>query len=82
MYNILFKLANELSNKGYSKEADKIIDILDQITKMFNDKDEQKVDDSTDIAANTIGLREDGTVENMNQGFTLEPFFSDYGSLQ
>ena len=35
-----------------------------------------------DIAANSIGTREDGTLENMNQGFTLEPFFSDYGNLQ
>lgn len=35
-----------------------------------------------DIAANSIGAREDGTLENMNQGFTLEPFFSDYGNLQ
>jgi len=35
-----------------------------------------------DIAANSIGTREDGTLENMNQGFSLEPFFSDYGNLQ
>lgn len=35
-----------------------------------------------DIAANSIGTREDGTLENMNQGITLAPFFSDYGNLQ
>lgn len=38
--------------------------------------------DGADIAAHSIGLREDGTLENMNQGFSLEPFFSDYGNLQ
>lgn len=37
--------------------------------------------DDADIAANTIGLREDNSTLNLQQGFVLEPFFSDYGSL-
>ena len=41
----------------------------------------QMVDDN-DVAANSIGLRENGIIDNMNQGFALEPFFSNYGTIQ
>jgi len=41
-----------------------------------------QMDEDGDIAAGIIGLREDGSGANMNQGFVLEPFFSDYGKLE
>lgn len=34
-----------------------------------------------DFAAGSIGIREDNIGLGMNQGFTLEPFFSNYGNL-
>jgi hypothetical protein len=40
-----------------------------------------QMDEDGDFAANMVGLREDGSGHNMNQGFTLEPFFSNYGEL-
>ncbi len=40
-----------------------------------------QMDEDGDIAAGAIGVREDGIGPNMNQGFVLEPFFSDYGNL-
>jgi hypothetical protein len=36
-----------------------------------------QMDEDGDIAANIVGLRENGSGHNMNQGFALEPFFSD-----
>jgi len=42
----------------------------------------QQTASDQDIAANSIGLRDDGKLENMNQGFSLEPFFSNYGDIQ
>lgn len=41
-----------------------------------------QMDEDGDFAAGLIGLREDGSGPNMNQGFALEPFYSDYGKLQ
>lgn len=40
-----------------------------------------QMDEDGNIAAGIIGLQEDGSGHNMNQGFVLEPFFSDYGKL-
>jgi hypothetical protein len=36
-----------------------------------------QMDEDGDVAANMIGLQEDNRGYNMNQGFSLEPFFSD-----
>jgi hypothetical protein len=36
-----------------------------------------QMDEDGNVAAGIIGLREDNSGQNMNQGFMLEPFFSD-----
>lgn len=36
-----------------------------------------QMDEDGDFAAGAVGLREDGSGHNMNQGFALEPFFSN-----
>lgn len=41
-----------------------------------------QMDEDGDFAANAIGLREDNSSYSMNQGFVLEPFFSNYGDLE
>lgn len=40
-----------------------------------------QMNEDADLAAGIVGLREDGSGRDMHQGFTLEPFFSDYGKL-
>lgn len=41
----------------------------------------QHLNDDGDAAAGMIGLREDNSAENMQQGFALMPFWSGQGSL-
>lgn len=36
-----------------------------------------QMDEDGDVAANMVGLQEDSSGHSMNQGFALEPFFSD-----
>jgi len=73
----LTKLATKLSYGNLHKEASTVIDILDNM--LENSSNVNMLDE--DIAANSIGLREDGILENMNQGMTLPPFFSNYGTV-
>lgn len=70
----ILKLISKLCSKGFIKEASEIIELLDSILM----KDDGNIQE---ISKNVVGLREDGTYENMNQGYTLEPFWSDYGKL-
>jgi hypothetical protein len=83
MKNLILSLANltdELVQSGCLKAASKISDILRDILE-FQEKSEEEDQESNDvdIAANIIGLREDGTTTNMNQGYALPPAFSPYG---
>jgi len=40
-----------------------------------------QMNEDGDFMAGAVGLQEDGLLSNMNQGFVLEPFFSNYGTL-
>ncbi len=71
------KLLKEAKNRKINFD-----DIFEVSTDVFEYLDPDKMADDVDIAVNSTGLREDGTVENMNQGFVLEPFFSNYGNTQ
>jgi len=77
IFLILSSLVNNLFNKGLIKEAEDLNDLLYEILEE-DDEDLQDSDDS--ILANLTGLREDGLLENMNQGMSLEPFFSNYNT--
>jgi len=78
IFIILSSLVNNLFNKGLIKEAEDINDLLYKFLEECEDEDLQDSDDS--ILANLTGLREDGLLENMNQGMSLEPFFSNYNT--
>lgn len=85
VYTSLATLVNELTRNGFIRAAADINDILYEVMqKIDTDEAEEESQDTNDsaVAANLIGLREDGTVSNMNQGYTLEPFFSNYGDLE
>lgn len=75
------KLRNNFNALGLYKDAGEMTDLLMQLLEdgdMEEDADDRKI---SDIAVNSNGLREDGTFDNMNQGFSLPPFFSNPGSL-
>lgn len=78
----LVKLSNELIKLGFLTAACDINKILQELLET-DEKDEKENQESNDvdIAANIIGLREDGTTTNMNQGYTLPPAFSPYGPV-
>ena len=85
IYASLAILVGELAHKGFIQAAADINDILYEIMqKIDTEEDDEESQDTNDysVAANMVGLREDGTASNMNQGYTLEPFFSNYGDLQ
>lgn len=41
----------------------------------------RRLNDDGDAAAGMIGLRQDNSAENMQQGFALMPFWSNYGGM-
>lgn len=73
MYKIITSLINYLYQKKLYKEANEINDFLLELLEEENDDDQ---------IANLSGLRENGIIENMNQGFSLEPFFSTFNNLE
>ncbi len=82
---LLTNLIKELADQGFIQEAIDINDILYKVTLKINTnegKDKSQDTNDSSVAANLIGLQEDGTIQNMNQGYTLEPFFSNYGDLE
>jgi hypothetical protein len=85
IHTSLAVLVGKLIHKGFIRAAVDINDILYEVMQKIDTEEEdmesQDTNDSS-VAANLIGLREDGTVSNMNQGYTLEPFFSNYGDLE
>ena len=83
----LTELIDDLVKVGYLDAVSDIGDILQDLTnKKDEEKDENEEDEGkkenkeTNVAANIVGLQEDGTISNMNQGFALAPAFSPYGS--
>jgi len=79
MYIELTNLIKYLSSKNLFKSAMEIDDIVNYLLDGDEDEDKEKVDVSSII--NGVGLSEDGTINNMNQGFSLEPFFTHYGPV-
>ena len=77
----LSNLINELSRKGFIRAASVVTDILrsfvlenevnDPIDKPEYDKE------VAELAKNIVGLT-DSTVDNMNQGYSMEGFSSQY----
>jgi len=83
MKNLIFsltKLSDELMAFGFLKAVKDINEILrDILEDEENEEIESQESSDSDIAANIIGLQEDGTSTNMNQGYALPPAFSPYG---
>ena len=77
----LATLVRNLMKKGFIRAALNINDILYEVVEKIDTEEESQDTNDSSVAANLVGLREDGTVSNMNQGYTLEPFFSNYGNL-
>jgi hypothetical protein len=83
MINILLaNLINKLAKFGSTQAIIDINDILNDVIEEEPTENEESQNDDASSVVNIIGLQEDGTVQNMNQGYTLEPFFSDYGKLE
>jgi protein tyrosine/serine phosphatase len=82
MINILLaNLINKLTKIGSTQAVVDVNNILNDI--IDEDSTENEIPQNNDVSSivNIVGLQEDGVVQNMNQGYTLEPFFSDYGKL-
>lgn len=62
MLEIIAKLINDLTKLGFHKDAGDMMNLLNDL-----------MDDEEIHEAIHVGLREDGTGENMNQGFSVEP---------
>jgi len=67
----LTKLTTNLIKLGYINEADEITELLNEL---LEEKD-------TKVPVNVVGLRGDVKPEEMNEGMSIEPFFSDPGTL-
>jgi hypothetical protein len=76
--NLLTNLLYSLVKMGKIKYASEINDILSD----FIEEDEQLNDDVYNMMANVVGIREDGNIENMGFGISLEPFFNTYTNLE
>ena len=73
MYNKLSNLIRYLANEKLFKYAEEVNNILENLL------DDEELDVSSII--NGIGLEEDGTINNMQQGYSLSPFFTHFGPV-
>lgn len=66
----LSKLAKSLYKMGLHKDAGEMVNLLNDLIDMNVEDEEQE---PCDKAISGNGLREDGSAENLNQGFSVEP---------
>lgn len=69
---ILANLIIDLKKLGLQKDAGEMINLLNDLIDMHVEDEEEK---PVDKAISGNGLREDGTIENLNQGFSVEPIY-------
>lgn len=67
------KLAKTLSKLGLHKDADDMVNLLNDLLDEHTEDEEGQ--EKVDVAISGNGLREDGTAENLNQGFSVEPIY-------
>lgn len=65
-------LIGDLKKLGLHKDAGEMVNLLNDLIDMHVEDEEEK---PVDKAISGNGLREDGTIENLNQGFSVEPIY-------
>lgn len=69
---VMADLIVNFNKMGLHKDAGEMINLLNDLIDAHTE-DEESETCSTAISGN--GLRENGTVENLNQGFSVEPIY-------
>lgn len=69
-------LSKTLKKMGLHKDAGDMVNLLNDLLDATVEKEEKEEKYPTDTISTMNGLREDGTHDNMNQGFSVEPIWS------